>query len=57
MDDYSRYTWVYFLKYKGEILHKLIQFSKLVENENNTKIKRIRSNQGIEFDNHRFNKF
>ena len=33
MDDFTRYTWVLFLKSKDETIYEFIKFSKKVENE------------------------
>ncbi|XP_043717711.1 uncharacterized protein LOC122665624 [Telopea speciosissima] len=49
IDEYSRMTWVFFLKDKIEALHCLKMFKKMVENETGKTIKYIRSNQGKEF--------
>jgi hypothetical protein len=32
IDDYSRKTWIYFLKSKGEVFSKFKEFKALVEN-------------------------
>ena len=42
-DDFSRYTWVYPLKQKTEILSTFCAFQKLVENLFNSKIKMFQS--------------
>lgn len=31
IDDYSKFTWVYLLKFKSEVFHKFLGFQKLVE--------------------------
>lgn len=31
IDDYSKFTWVYLLKFKSEVFHKFLRFQKLVE--------------------------
>ena len=41
IDDFSRYTWVFFLKKKYEVLAKFIEFKALVENAYGRKIKNI----------------
>jgi transposase InsO family protein len=49
IDDYSRMTWVTFLKEKSEVFEKFKAFKTLVENETNLKIKCLRSDRGGEF--------
>ncbi|WVZ75656.1 LOW QUALITY PROTEIN: hypothetical protein U9M48_023691 [Paspalum notatum var. saurae] len=46
VDDFSRYTWVYFLEDKTEVA-----LAKRAQNEFNTSIVKIRSDNGREFDN------
>ena len=46
IDDYSRKTWVYFLKSKDEVLGKFKEFKSLVENLSERKIKILRSDNG-----------
>ncbi|WVZ80771.1 hypothetical protein U9M48_028224, partial [Paspalum notatum var. saurae] len=50
-DDFSRYTWVYFLEDKTEVAHVFSKFAKRAQNEFNTSIVKIRSDNGREFDN------
>ena len=49
IDDYSRKTWIYFLKGKYEVFEKLTEFKALVENISKKKIKTLRSDNGGEF--------
>ena len=51
IDDYSRRTWIYFLKHKdsSEVLSKFKEFKALVENQSGQKIKTLRSDNGGEF--------
>ena len=49
IDDYTRMTWVTFLKEKSEAFEKFKIFKAKVENETNLKIKCIRSDNGGEF--------
>jgi transposase InsO family protein len=51
LDDYSRYTWVFFLSDKSNVFFILKGFAKRAENEFNFKIKKIRSDNGSEFKN------
>lgn len=46
IDDYSRKTWIYFLKAKGEFFSRFQDFKALVENQTRKKIKVLRSNNG-----------
>jgi len=50
-DDYSRYSWVFFLATKGETVGILTNFFVEAENVYKTKIRRIRSDNGTEFKN------
>ena len=49
IDDYSRKTWIYFLKKKDEVFSKFKEFKALVENSTNRKIKVLRSDNGGEY--------
>jgi hypothetical protein len=51
VDDYYRFTWVFFLQDKSEIQEVLKKFLKRVQNEFNAKVKKIRSDNGTEFKN------
>jgi len=46
VDDFSRYTWVYLMHSKAETRNALLKFITFVQNQFNTKIKIIRSNNG-----------
>ncbi|GJZ24113.1 putative ribonuclease H-like domain-containing protein [Tanacetum coccineum] len=50
-DDYSRFTWVFFLTTKDETNEILKNFIKEIENLVDKKVKIIRSNNGTEFKN------
>ncbi|GJU87575.1 putative ribonuclease H-like domain-containing protein [Tanacetum coccineum] len=50
-DDYSRFTWVFFLTTKDETSEILKNFIKEIENLVDKKVKIIRSDNGIEFKN------
>lgn len=56
-DDYTRYTWLYFLKEKSEVTHKFVIFSDMVEKEFDAKIKCLRSDNGGEFNSTDFTVF
>ena len=57
VDDYSRYTWVYFFKTKDETQQVFIDFSKEVQRQHNLPILVIRSDNGSEFKNYTLNDF
>ena len=57
IDDFSKMTWVYFLKEKFEAFRKFKAFKNLVENEKEEKIKCLRSNNGGEFTSNEFDLF
>jgi hypothetical protein len=57
VDDYSRYTWVYFFEYKSETQQTLIDFAKEVERQYGQNILAIRSENGTEFNNYTLNGF
>jgi transposase InsO family protein len=46
IDDYSRKTWVYFLKSKYEVFNKFKEFKALIENLSERKIKILNSDNG-----------
>jgi hypothetical protein len=51
VDDYSRYTWVFFLHDKSKVASCFKKFAKRAQNEFEVKLKNIRSDNGKEFDN------
>ena len=53
VDDYTRYTWVFFLVDKSDVVATFKSFVKGIHNEFETTIKRVRSNNGSEFKNTR----
>lgn len=48
-DDFSRFTWLFFLKHKSETLSKFRQFKATQELQSNHRIKIIRSDRGGEY--------
>ena len=46
VDDYSRYTWVYFFKKKSETQQTVINYANEVQRQHNVKILMIRSDNG-----------
>jgi hypothetical protein len=57
VDDYTRLTWVFFLKEKSEAFEKFKIYKSLVENETDLKIKCLRSDNGGEFTSKEFIQF
>jgi len=51
IDDFSRNTWIYFLKKKSEAFGRFKEFKVLVENQTEKKIKVLRTDNGGEFCN------
>jgi hypothetical protein len=51
INDYSHFTWVFFLQDKSETQEMLKQFLKRAQNEFDPKVKRIRSDNDTEFKN------
>ncbi|MCO5566574.1 hypothetical protein L7F22_020251 [Adiantum nelumboides] len=54
IDDYSRRTWVYFLKGKDEAFAKFKEWHDLVEKKTGNKLKKRRSDRGGEFTSSEF---
>ena len=46
INDFSKKTWVYFLKNKDEVFDKFKEFKTLMENQTDKKIKTFRSDNG-----------
>ena len=57
VNDYSRYTWTYFLIHKSDCFKCFPKFYKLIQNEKGFMISSIRSNHGGEFQNYDFQNF
>jgi transposase InsO family protein len=51
VDDYSRFTWVFFLQEKSQTQETLKKFLKWAQHEFGLRIKKIRSDNGMEFKN------
>nr|GEW72977.1 hypothetical protein [Tanacetum cinerariifolium] len=56
-DDYSRFTWVFFLGTKDETSSTLKSFITMVENLMNLRVKVIRCDNGTKFKNREMNQF
>ena len=57
IDDFSRMTWVYFLREKSEVFGVFKKFKALVENQNGKRIKVLRSDHGKEYTSREFDRF
>lgn len=57
IDDYSRMSFVYFLKNKDQALDSFKNFKSLVENQTKTKVKILRTDNGGEFCGREFESF
>ena len=57
VDDFSRYTWVEFLREKLEACEKMEVLCKRLQNEKGESIVKIRSDHGKEFENAQFDSF
>ena len=57
IDDFSRNTWIYFLRKKSEVFDKFKEFKALVENQTEKKIKVLRTDNGGEFCSKEFEEF
>ncbi|GKC28893.1 retrovirus-related pol polyprotein from transposon TNT 1-94, partial [Tanacetum coccineum] len=53
VDEYSRYTWVFYLKKKSDTADCIICFIKKMENLNEVKVKELRSDNRTEFKNYK----
>jgi transposase InsO family protein len=56
-DDYSRKTWIYFLKAKDEVFKKIQEFKDFVENLSERKIKVLTFDNGGEYPSKEFKYF
>ena len=56
-DDYSRFTWVFFLSNKSKTTELIKKFVVLMENQLNLKLKGIRCDNGTQFKNAVLNHF
>ena len=57
VDDFSRYSWVEFLREKSEACDKMEMLCKKLQNEKGVPIIKIRSDHGKEFENAKFEAF
>ena len=54
IDDFSRKTWIYFMKNKDEVFSKFKVFKSLIKNHIEKKIKTFQSDNGVEFTSNEF---
>ena len=57
VDDFSRKVWAYFLRHKNETFTMFKKFRALVENQTGRKIKKLRTDNGLEFVESDFDEF
>jgi hypothetical protein len=57
IDDFSRKSWIYFLKAKNETFIKYLEFKTLIENQTEKHIRALRTDNGVEFESHQFDEF
>ncbi|KAH9704742.1 Integrase catalytic domain-containing protein [Citrus sinensis] len=57
IDDYSRKLWVYILKHKSEALDKFKEWIALMENQIGRKVKRLRTDNRLEYCSNEFDEF
>src|SRR3954469_6771410 len=57
VNDYSRYTWVYFFKRKSETQQTVIDFANEAQRQHNARILTIISDYGVEFKNYTLDEF
>ncbi|KAK1369394.1 hypothetical protein POM88_035486 [Heracleum sosnowskyi] len=57
VDEYSRFTWVYFLHRKDETLEILLDHVRMIETSTKFKVKILRSDNGTEFKNSKMEEF
>ena len=54
IDDFSRRTWVYFLKLKSEVFDMFLAYKALVEKKSGHHLQKLRTNNGGEYVNNKF---
>ena len=54
IDDYSRKTWIYFLKAKSEVFERFQEFKTLVENQTWKNIRVLRTDNGSQYTSNEF---
>lgn len=54
VDDFSRQTFLYLLKSKQDVFENFREFKAMIEKQLDSHIKRLKSDGGTEYDNHKF---
>jgi len=57
LDDFSRRTWVYFLKLKSEVFNTFLAFKAFIEKQSRHQILKLGFDNGIEYVNNKFINF
>jgi hypothetical protein len=57
IDDFSRKSWIFFMKTKGQVFSRFQEFKSLVENQTGKKIRVMRSDNGGEYTSKEFMDF
>jgi transposase InsO family protein len=57
IDDFSRKSWILFMKTKGHVFKQFQEFKSLVENQTEKQIIVLRSENGVEYTSNEFNDF
>jgi hypothetical protein len=57
IDDFSRCTWVYFLKLKSEVFDKFLAYKALIEKQSGHQIQRLKTHNGGKYVNHNFTSY
>ena len=57
IDDFSKITWIYFLKKNSKVFERFLEFKSPVENQTNKEIKVLRTNNGGDLYGKEFNQF
>ena len=57
IDDYSKRTWVYFLKLKSEVFNMFLAYKALVEKQSSHQIIKLGSDNGGEYVHNKFTTF
>ena len=54
VDDYSRYSWIFHMKHRSELLKVYSNFAKMVETQFSKRIKIFRSDNALEYTKYAF---
>ena len=57
IDDFSRKVWIYFLRHKSEAFQRFKEWKIMVERQTGKFVKKLRTNNGLEFHSNDFNLF